>query len=137
MTECGLLRERSYMETCFHNFSVENFMIEESFTTSGLKIWLIMFISSPELHATWRTKEHRCSPGRIFSNPDTKNMQVPPSPEGSLYIYFVATFSLYLHVLLMIFFKRIFSKIIWHSKERADCSYWWGNGCFVTNLYME
>jgi hypothetical protein len=44
-----------------------------------------MFIFIPELHAAWRTKEHRCSPGRIFSNTNTKDMQVSSAFEGSLF----------------------------------------------------
>lgn len=67
-----------------------------------------MFISTPELHASWRTEEHRRSPGRIFSNTDTKNMQVPSPFEGILCVYFMVAFSLCLHIWLMIFLKNFF-----------------------------
>lgn len=73
-------------------------MIEESFTTSGLKMYIIVFISTPELHATWRTEEHRCPPGRILSNTNTKNMQVPSPFEGTLCVYFIGAFPLYLRI---------------------------------------
>lgn len=64
---------------------------------------LIMPIFTPELHATFRTEEHRCPSGRIFSNSNSENMQVPPHFEGILYVYFIIAFSLYLHILLIIF----------------------------------
>lgn len=91
-----------------------------------------MFISTPELHATWRTEEHRCSPRRIFSNTNTKNMQIPSLIEGILCLYLIVSFSLYLHILLVIFYK--FSFVVWHRKGQIVVI--GKNGYFVTNFYI-
>ena len=87
VTECDLLRERRYIETSFHNFSAENFMMEESFTASGFKNIITGVCFHPELHAARRTEKHRCPPGRLLSDTNTKNMQVPSSFKGILCIY--------------------------------------------------
>lgn len=44
---------------------------------------LCLFVFPAELHATGRTEEHGRAPGRVLSDTDTKNMQVPAPLEGN------------------------------------------------------
>ena len=60
----------------------------------------------PELHAARRTEEHRCPSGRILGNANTKNMQIPSTFEGTLCVFFIVAFLLYLYIFADDLFKN-------------------------------